>query len=117
MKSYPWKNEPSLGPLRCKLRLGKAAPRDDRQGRYGINRAAGYPTALRTRLVWWTALPLLLGVPGAALAQSDSAASAPAPTDTPPPVVEFSADQVIYDSEADLVTATGEVRMNREGNY
>ena len=32
-------------------------------------------------------------------------------------IVEFSADQVIYDSDADVVTATGAVRMSREGNY
>jgi LPS-assembly protein len=32
-------------------------------------------------------------------------------------IVEFSADQVTYDSDADVVTATGAVRMNREGNY
>ena len=32
-------------------------------------------------------------------------------------IVEFSADQVTYDSDADMVTATGDVRMNREGNY
>ena len=32
-------------------------------------------------------------------------------------IVEFSADQVTYDSNADVVTASGEVRMNRDGNY
>ena len=32
-------------------------------------------------------------------------------------IVEFSADQVTYDSDADVVTASGAVRMNREGNY
>ena len=32
-------------------------------------------------------------------------------------VVTFSADQVSYDSDADVVTASGEVRMNREGSY
>ena len=31
--------------------------------------------------------------------------------------VDFSADQVVYDSNADVVTASGEVRMAREGNY
>jgi lipopolysaccharide assembly outer membrane protein LptD (OstA) len=30
--------------------------------------------------------------------------------------VDFSSDQLTYDSEADVVTATGDVRMNREGN-
>ena len=32
-------------------------------------------------------------------------------------IVEFSADEVIYDNNADVLTASGEVRMNREGNY
>jgi len=32
-------------------------------------------------------------------------------------VVEFSADQITYDSENDIVTATGQVRMDRDGNY
>jgi LPS-assembly protein len=41
------------------------------------------------------------------------AATPPSPDD----IVEFSADQVTYDNEADVVTATGEVRMNRQGNY
>ena len=31
--------------------------------------------------------------------------------------IDFSADQVSYDSDAELVTATGEVRMSRDGNY
>ena len=33
------------------------------------------------------------------------------------PQIEFSADQVIYDSDADVVTAQGQVRMARDGNY
>jgi LPS-assembly protein len=54
----------------------------------------------------------------AAQAQPASAASTPASTAiTPDQIVEFSADTVTYDSEADVVTASGEVRMNREGNY
>ena len=32
-------------------------------------------------------------------------------------MIEFSADQVVYDSENDIVTATGKVRMARDGNY
>ena len=32
-------------------------------------------------------------------------------------VVEFSADQVTYDSENEIVSAVGRVRMSREGNY
>lgn len=54
---------------------------------------------------------MFLAVPAAAHAQT--APAAPAETQ----VVEFSADQVVYDSDADVVTATGAVRMNREGNY
>lgn len=101
-------------------------------------------TTLKT--ICWTALPLLLSVPCAALAQ-EAAAPAPAPApawpmpslsartaeDAPAPEptaasassaapggaetaqVAFSADQLVYDDSADTVTATGEVRMNREG--
>ena len=39
----------------------------------------------------------------------------PAPPRRRPTEVAFSADQLIYDEQADIVTATGEVRMNREG--
>ena len=35
----------------------------------------------------------------------------------PDQIVDFSADTVAYDGDADVVTASGEVRMNREGNY
>ncbi|MFL6742513.1 MAG: LPS-assembly protein LptD, partial [Sphingomicrobium sp.] len=67
---------------------------------------------MRRTFVWWTALPLLLGIPAAAAAQTGTAP--PAENESS---VEFSADQVIYDSDADVVTASGAVRMNREGNY
>jgi LPS-assembly protein len=61
---------------------------------------------------------MLLAAPAAALAQA-------MPPQPPPPaapqstdrIVEFSADQVTYDNNADVVTATGDVRMAREGNY
>lgn len=64
-----------------------------------------------------TALPLLLAWSGVARAQD-----ALAPTDTATaapsePQVEFSADQVVYDSEAERITASGAVRMSRDGNY
>ena len=59
---------------------------------------------------------MLLPLPAAA------AAAQPAPPPSVEPatsdqIVAFSADQVSYDSEADVVTASGDVRMNREGNY
>ncbi len=84
--------------------------------------------------VCWTALPILLAWPGASLAAQEQPAEArpsddlatPAPpqsaaaaTATPPPEerINFSADEAAYDSEADLVTASGQVRMDRDGNY
>ena len=62
-----------------------------------------------------TALPLILALPEAALAQES-----PAPPEAAPvadPVIEFSADAVTYDTNSDLVTAEGQVRMSRDGNY
>ena len=57
-----------------------------------------------------TALPLLLCLPGTAFAQASAAA------DQTDPQVNFSADQLTYDSDADVVMATGAVHMVREGN-
>ena len=59
----------------------------------------------------------MLVVPAAAGAQEAppvAPATAPAAGEQP---IEFSADTVTYDSEADIVTASGRVRMQREGNY
>ena len=76
---------------------------------------------MRKRLVWWTALPLALATPSVALAQAAPDVPPEPPPAAPEPVaeeqVEFSSDQVIYDSEADLVEATGQVRLSRDGNY
>jgi len=68
---------------------------------------------------------MLLGAPAMALAQSATAsepaqpaepdASAAAPGSEA--VVGFSADQVSYDPGSELVTASGAVRMSRDGNY
>jgi LPS-assembly protein len=64
---------------------------------------------------------MLLTVPSAAnAAQGAVPPSAPPAQVTPADenqIVAFSADEVTYDSNADVVTASGEVRMNREGNY
>jgi LPS-assembly protein len=80
----------------------------------------------RFQSVWWTALPLLLGAPYGALAQDLDAPDEAVP---PPPAaidltpsapeepieVAFSADRLVYEETSDVVTASGEVRMTREG--
>ena len=72
---------------------------------------------MRRSFAWSTALPLLFAVPAGAVAQ-DIQSEQPAPNaESAEPVVSFSADQVTYDSEADVLTASGAVRMSREGNY
>jgi LPS-assembly protein len=85
------------------------------EGRRLRNRHFGW------RLIWWTALPLaaLLAAPAAAQheAQDQPSAEPLAVDPSAEPVIEFSADQLVYDSEHDIVTATGQVRMSREGNY
>jgi LPS-assembly protein len=58
---------------------------------------------------------MLLPVP--VLAQTPATPPPPAQAPAPDEIVAFSADQVVYDSNADIVTASGEVRMNRDGNY
>jgi LPS-assembly protein len=78
-------------------------------------------------LVWWSALPMLLAVPAAARAQAADATQPAGPDAGAPdssirstetePVINFSADQVSYDNQNELVTASGAVRMSREGNY
>jgi LPS-assembly protein len=80
-----------------------------------LGQRTGGQTILRRAFVWWTALPLAL-VPAMAAAQTAPAPMGPSEPEAAP-VIEFSADQVTYDSRADLVTASGRVRMSREGNY
>ena len=53
---------------------------------------------------------MILSLPGAALAEQ-AASSAQSE-----PQIAFSADQLTYDSNADVVTASGTVQMAREGN-
>ena len=61
---------------------------------------------------------MLAAVPAAAAAQAVTPppATAMLPTDQDQ-IVDFSADVVSYDDDDDVVTASGEVRMSRDGNY
>ena len=86
----------------------------------------------------WSALPIILAAPGmASAAQAVPAEARPSESDTPPPAmlqaapaaavqpaptiadpqINFSADEVTYDNDTDIVTATGRVRLDRDGNY
>ena len=67
-----------------------------------------------SHFICWTALPLLLCAPGAALAQTPAQDEPPAAADEAQ--VDFSSDQLTYDTENEVVTVTGDVRMTREGN-
>ncbi len=58
-------------------------------------------------------MPLLLA-PLTAVSAQEVVGAAPPSLE---PAVDFSADQVTYDSAAEIVTASGRVRMSREGNY
>ncbi|HUG45930.1 MAG TPA: LPS assembly protein LptD [Sphingomicrobium sp.] len=64
----------------------------------------------------WTALPLLAAPAAAASVQATQPLQPPPAVDSDP-VVEFTADQVVYDSDSETITATGQVRMSRDGNY
>jgi LPS-assembly protein len=73
----------------------------------------------KLNLICLTALPLLLAAPGAAAAQEgapvvDEGEATAAAADGRD--VAFSADALSYDSEAEVVTASGDVRMTSEGN-
>ena len=68
--------------------------------------------------MWWTALPMLVAAAAPASGQDGPAAAPPVPEAAQPAsTIAFSADQVTYDSAADVVTATGAVRMSRDGNH
>jgi LPS-assembly protein len=54
-------------------------------------------------------------VPPVTPPETPTAATPPATAGQEPVEVTFSADQLVYDDQADAVTATGEVRMSREG--
>jgi LPS-assembly protein len=59
-----------------------------------------------------TALPLLLCAPGILHAQETADPAAPAAERQ----VDFSSDELVYDTSVEVVTATGNVRMTSEGN-
>ncbi|MEO6247009.1 MAG: LPS assembly protein LptD [Sphingomicrobium sp.] len=71
---------------------------------------------MRASKFCWTALPLLLALPGAAGAQ-DVPSVTPAAADEQPATIDFAADSLAYDNDSELVTATGQVRLARDGNY
>jgi LPS-assembly protein len=74
------------------------------------------------RTICRTALPVLLGLPGAALAQDAMPVLAPPSPASPGQEttngpVDFSADQLDYDQGSDVVTVQGGVRMSRDGYH
>jgi LPS-assembly protein len=69
--------------------------------------------AVRSIGLCLTALPLLLALPAAVHAQQASPAAQPS-VEQP---IDFSAEQVTYDTNTEIVTAEGQVRMARDGNY
>nr|WP_221227466.1 LPS assembly protein LptD [Stakelama sediminis] len=70
------------------------------------------------------ALPWVLGLTGIARAQdlNPRPVQVPAPAPAPPKnaagqdQIQFSADQLVYDSNQDIVTASGDVLLNRDGD-
>ena len=73
----------------------------------------------KLNLICLTAIPLLLAAPAAAWAQEqepEPAAPEAARAEGEAEAVRFSAGSLAYDSEAEIVTATGDVRMASEGN-
>jgi len=77
----------------------------------------------------WTALPLVLALAAPAWGQTSPAPAPTAPVPSPvlPPdanslavsddEIAFTADSVTYDSDQDQVTASGRVRVNRQGTF
>ena len=72
---------------------------------------------LHRNLLCCAALPLALVATEASAQTQTLAPAAPAAPAQTDEFVEFSADQVTYDSENDIVTALGQVRLERDGNY
>jgi LPS-assembly protein len=70
----------------------------------------------KLNLICLTALPLLMCAAEAASAQSGAEAPAAPPADAETRDVAFSAAELVYDSQSEVVTATGDVRMSSEGH-
>lgn len=86
------------------------------------NRLSG-PSVATHSVTWALALPTLFLAVGAAPAAGQILNEPPkslAAADTPTPATDeeiaFSADKLEYDSDADIVTASGNVQMVRQGN-
>jgi len=76
--------------------------------------------ALKT--LFCSALPIVAAPAYSATVQADAEPVTTAEADTVAPApearnVDFSADRVTYDSEADVIVAEGRVRMDTDGNY
>lgn len=70
------------------------------------------------RVISGTALPLALALAAPAWGQEAAPVpTAPESTTVAQEAVAFSADSVEYDSNAEVITAHGQVRLSREGNY
>ncbi len=74
---------------------------------------------MRKGVIWWAALPLaaLPAAAHAAQAVPEAQPAPPVPASGQEGTVDFSAYQVTYDSDNDILTASGQVRMARDGNY
>lgn len=79
------------------------------------SKAAGQPTTTvnRAELIRRTVLPLLVCAAWPVAAQKPAPASPPLLEEGAE--IEFRADRLVYDEPADTVTASGDVRMRREG--
>ena len=100
------------------LRRLQRAPDGEIGGlRFSQERNSPVPTTLLIRLGM---VSFAMLVPAAVYAQDLGRRPTPAITDLAPPAdpkeIAFSADQLNYDSEADIVTAEGKVHMLRDGN-
>jgi LPS-assembly protein len=83
----------------------------DRDGRIEQRRRR----VILSRNIQLTALPLALILSAPGFAQT-SAVPGDAPVSDSKDIVDFTADQLDYDTDAEVVTASGDVRMTREGN-